>query len=116
MKLMIQKATGLDEQSIVETEQWDDWLKAYELLDARLATTNNKIVAAREFVEAVKDPHYRYMFTSFLDSFLGISSNAESLQKKFGVQRPPDYDAWYKLSESKATAKVYKLDLPQPVK
>ena len=115
MKLMIQKATGLDEQSIVETEEWGDWLRAYVLLDERLAATNNRIVAAREFVEAVKDPHYRYMFTSFLDSFLGISSNAESLQKKFGVTRPPDYDAWYKLSEVKAekSAKVIPL---HPVK
>lgn len=102
MKLMIQKATGLDEQSIVEVETFADWARAYEAMDQRLKVTNDRIVAAREFVEAVKDPHYRYMFTSFLDSFLGISSNAESLQKKFGINRPPDYDAWYKLSESKA--------------
>ena len=116
MKLMIQKATGLDEQSICEVETFLDWQHAYEAMDARLKVTNDRIVAAREFVEAVKDPHYRYMFTSFLDSFLGISSNAESLQKKFGLTCPPDYDAWYKLSESKAVAKVSKLDPPKPVK
>jgi len=92
---MIQKATGLDEQFVVETETWADLAKAFEVADARLATTNNRIVEARGFIQGVKDPHYRYMFTAFLDSFLGISSNAESLQKRFAVERPPDYDKWY---------------------
>jgi hypothetical protein len=89
VKITIQKMTGMEEQTLVECGTRDEAELAYEIVDKRLWATNRKIVEAREFIDQVKDPNYRYQFTAFLDSFLGISSQAESLLKKFNVTPPP---------------------------
>src|SRR5437870_13856891 len=81
--------TGIEEQTLVECSTTDEAEAAYEVVDKRLMATNRKIVEAREFIEQVKDPNYRYQFTAFLDTFLGISSQAESLLRKFNVSPPP---------------------------
>mgnify|MGYP001573202150 FL=1 len=94
MKITIQKTTGIDEVVVVEITQADprrDFQDAIDLIDERLMQTNQKIVEAREFIQQVKDPWYKYQFTAFLDNFLGISSQAESLLRKFNLQpvEPP---------------------------
>ena len=99
MKVVIQKGTGLDEQVLIEVEGAgpleQDVQDAFKIIDARLWQTNRKIVEAREFISKIPSPHYRYMFTAFLDGFLGVSSQAEPLLRKFGVDAPDDYDKWY---------------------
>jgi len=96
MKFIIQKVTGLDETCVVELEHLDppNLDAAFAVLDARLLSTNRKIVEAREFIQQIPSPHYRYLFTTFLDTFLGISSQAESLLRKFKVEAPIDFDKW----------------------
>ena len=100
MKFVIQKGTGLDETTVVEMDLADpraDSPKieaAYAAIDRRLAQTNQKIIEVREFIQEIKDPNYRYLFTSFMDQFLGISSQAESLAQKFKVDPPMHFDEW----------------------
>ncbi len=99
-KIVVQKMTGLEETCVVEIDVSDvnqavsQLPIALKALDARLAQTNAKIVEVREFMAQVKDPNYRYLFITFLDSLLGISSNAESLLRKFGIVAPVDFDKW----------------------
>ena len=94
MKFVIQKETGLGETSVVELDNFDEVEKAYTALDARLWQTNSKIVEVREFVSQIKDPNYRYLFVSFFDTLMGISSQAEPLARKMKVEAPGDFDAW----------------------
>ena len=94
MKIVVQKMTGLEETIVAELDQLSDLVPALEAMDKRLAKTNAKIVEVREFMSQIKDPNYRYLFITFLDSFLGISSNAESLLRKFGITAPMDFDKW----------------------
>ena len=94
MKYMIQKETGLGETSVVELDSFDGVEKAYEELDKRLWATNAKIVEVREFVSQIKDPNYRYLFVSFFDALMGISSQAEPLARKLKVEAPGDFDTW----------------------
>ena len=94
MKYVIQKETGLGETSVIELDTLSEAPAAYKALDERLWQTNAKIVEVREFIQQVKDPNYRYLFTSFLDTFLGISSQAESLAQKFKVDPPMKFDEW----------------------
>ena len=98
MKFVIQKETGLGETTVVELsggrEVLADAPAAYEALDKRLWQTNAKIIEAREFIQQVKDPNYKYLFTGFLDELMGISSQAESLARKAKVEAPPNFDAW----------------------
>ena len=96
MKFVIQKGTGLDETSVIELDELTPTVvqQAYKLLDARIAQTNQKIIEVREFIQEIKDPNYRYLFTSFMDQFLGISSQAESLAQKFKVDPPMHFDEW----------------------
>ena len=94
MKYVIQKETGLGETSVVELDSFDGVEKAYEELDKRLWATNQKIVEVREFVSQIKDPNYRYLFVSFFDALMGISSQAEPLARKLKVEAPGDFDTW----------------------
>ena len=94
MKYVIQKETGLGETSVVELDSFDGVEKAYEELDKRLWATNAKIVEVREFVSQIKDPNYRYLFVSFFDALMGISSQAEPLARKLKVEAPGDFDTW----------------------
>ena len=94
MKYVIQKETGLGETSVVELESFNEVEKAYEELDKRLWATNAKIVEVREFVSQIKDPNYRYLFVSFFDALMGISSQAEPLARKLKVEAPGDFDTW----------------------
>ena len=88
MKYVIQKETGLGESTLVELDTLEKNVveEAYQRLDARLWQTNAKIVEAREFIQTIKDPNYKYLFTGFLDELMGISSQAESLAKKAKVE------------------------------
>ena len=101
MKVVIRKQTGLDEEMLFELEQLSDIPSALIHADKRLAQTNQKVVEVREFISQVKDPNYRYLFTAFLDQFLGISSNAESLLRKFKVEPPEGFDAWMRKKDAK---------------
>ena len=96
MKYVIQKETGLGETTVIELDslQAGDVHHAYTLLDERLWQTNAKIVEVRDFIAQIKDPNYRYLFVSFFDSLLGISSQAEPLQRKYKVDPPKDFDTW----------------------
>ena len=96
MKYVIQKETGLGETSVVELDEIvpDEIALAYAELDKRLWATNAKIVEVREFVSQIKDPNYRYLFVSFFDTLMGISSQAEPLARKMKVEAPGDFDAW----------------------
>mgnify|MGYP001610293178 FL=1 len=96
MKYVIQKETGLGETTVVELDslQAGEVRNAYKLLDERLWQTNAKIVEIRDFITQIKDPNYRYLFVSFFDSLLGISSQAEPLQRKYKVDPPKDFDTW----------------------
>ena len=96
MKYVIQKETGLGETTVVELDTLEKHIieEAYQRLDARLWQTNAKIVEAREFIQTIKDPNYKYLFTGFLDELMGISSQAESLAKKAKVDAPPNFDDW----------------------
>ena len=94
MKFVIQKGTGLDETTVVELDDMSNVDAAYKALDKRLGQTNQKIIEVREFIQEIKDPNYRYLFTSFMDQFLGISSQAESLAQKFKVDPPMHFDEW----------------------
>ena len=102
MKYVIQKETGLGETSVVEldvnliTDPTAEMAirKAYKALDERLWQTNEKIVEVREFVSQIKDPNYRYLFVSFFDTLMGISSQAEPLARKLKVEAPGDFDTW----------------------
>ena len=93
---MFQKETGLGETSVVELDILDVGLirEAYKALDERLWQTNAKIVEVREFIAQIKDPNYRYLFVSFMDTLMGISSQAEPLQRKFNVETPLKFDEW----------------------
>ena len=93
-KYVIQKETGLGETSVFEGESATECAKAYETFDKRLWQTNGKIVEVREFVDQIKDPNYRYLFVTFFDTLMGISSQAESLQRKFKVDPPINFDEW----------------------
>ena len=93
-KYVIQKETGLGETTVVELDSLKEAPAAYAALDARLWQTNAKIVEAREFIQTIKDPNYRYLFTGFLDELMGISSQAESIAKKAKVEAPPNFDEW----------------------
>ena len=96
MKYVIQKETGLGETTVVELDTTDaeSVHAAYLRLDERLWQTNAKIVEVRDFIAQIKDPNYRYLFVSFFDSLLGISSQAEPLQRKYKVDPPKDFDTW----------------------
>ena len=96
MKYVIQKETGLGETTVVELDTTDaeSVQAAYTRLDERLWQTNSKIVEVRDFVNQIKDPNYRYLFVSFFDSLLGVSSQAEPLQRKFKVDPPKDFETW----------------------
>mgnify|MGYP001582717148 FL=1 len=97
MKFIVQKETGLGETTVFEAAGplgAEDIARAYQMIDERLMSTNRKIVEAREFIQQVHDPHYRYMFTAFLDNFLGVSGQAEPLLRKFGIYAPGDYEEW----------------------
>ena len=96
MKFIIQKETGLGETCVVELDHFDqvEIDAAYASLDKRLWATNQKIVEVREFVSQIKDPNYRYLFVSFFDTLMGISSQAEPLARKLKVEAPGDFDTW----------------------
>ena len=96
MKFVIQKETGLGETSVVELDTLDvDVIhSAYKALDERLWQTNAKIADVREFMSQIKDPNYRYLFVTFFDQLMGISSQAEPLQRKFKVEAPINFDEW----------------------
>ncbi len=96
MKFVIQKETGLSETTVVELDKLDpnQINDAYKVLDARLWQTNAKIVEVREWIAQIKDPNYRYLFVSFFDGLMGISSQAEPLARKFKVEVPPQFDEW----------------------
>ena len=96
MKYVIQKETGLGETTVVELDFLEAAAvqEAYKLLDARLWDTNAKIADVRDFVNQIKDPNYRYLFVSFFDSLMGISSQAEPLARKFKVDPPLHFDEW----------------------
>ena len=96
MKYVIQKETGLGETTVVELDTVDKETvhAAYQRLDERLWQTNAKIADVRDFVNQIKDPNYRYLFVSFFDSLIGISSQAEPLQRKFAVEPPKDFETW----------------------
>ena len=96
MKYVIQKETGLGETTVVELDTTDaeSVQAAYTRLDERLWQTNSKIVEVRDFIAQIKDPNYRYLFVSFFDSLMGISSQAEPLQRKFKVDAPQDFETW----------------------
>ena len=94
MKYVIQKETGLGETTVVELDSFEGVRAAYANLDERLWATNAKIVEVREFVDQIKDPNYRYLFVSFFDGLMGISSQAESLARKFKVDPPLHFDEW----------------------
>ena len=96
MKFVIQKETGLGETSVVELDSMDVGLirEAYKALDERLWATNAKIIEAREFINTIKDPNYRYLFVGFLDELMGISSQAEPLARKLKVDAPGNFDEW----------------------
>ena len=66
MKLVIQKETGLGETCVVEVEGMSqatahDVAYGFEVLDGRLQRHNAKVVEARQFVQGIKDPNYRYL-------------------------------------------------------
>ena len=96
MKYVIQKETGLGETTVVELDTTDaeSVQAAYTRLDERLWQTNSKIVEVRDFIAQIKDPNYRYLFVSFFDSLMGISNQAEPLQRKFKVEPPKDFETW----------------------
>jgi hypothetical protein len=96
MKYVIQKETGLGETTVVELDTTDQEAvqAAYLRLDERLWQTNGKIVEVRDFIAQIKDPNYRYLFVSFFDTLIGISSQAEPLQRKFKVDPPKDFETW----------------------
>ena len=96
MKYVIQKETGLGETSVVELESLEPGTirEAYKALDDRLWQTNSKIVEVRDFIAQIKDPNYRYLFVSFFDTLMGISSQAEPLQRKFKVDAPQGFETW----------------------
>ncbi len=95
-KYVIQKETGLAETCVVELENPTSQgvHDAYRYLDERLWATNAKIVEVRDFISQIKDPNYRYLFVSFFDTLMGISSQAEPLQRKFKVEPPKDFETW----------------------
>ena len=96
MKYVIQKETGLGETTVVELDTTDaeSVHAAYLRLDERLWQTNGKIVEVRDFIAQIKDPNYRYLFVSFFDTLMGISSQAEPLQRKFKVDAPQGFETW----------------------
>ena len=96
MKYVIQKETGLAETTVIELDNMSpgEVRAAYTLLDERLWQTNAKIVEAREFIQQIKDPNHRYLFVTFLDQMMGLSSQAESLAQKFKVEPPMKFDEW----------------------
>ena len=93
-KYVIQKETGLGETSVFEGDNVKDYLEALDAFDGRLAQTNQKIVEVREFMAQIKDPNYRYLFVTFFDQLMGISSQAEPLARKFKVDPPLGFDEW----------------------
>ena len=96
MKFVVQKETGLGETTVVELDTVDQETvqEAYKRLDERLWATNAKIIEIRNFVDQIKDPNYRYLFVGFFDTLLGVSSQAEPLQRKLKVEPPVDFDTW----------------------
>ena len=96
MKYVIQKETGLGETTVVELDTLDakEVHDAYLRLDERLWQTNGKIVEVRDFIAQIKDPNYRYLFVSFFDTLMAVSSQAEPLQRKFKVEPPKDFETW----------------------
>ena len=101
MKYVIQKETGLGETTVVELDDFDAIPAAYKHLDDRLWATNSKIVEVRDFIAQIKDPNYRYLFVSFFDTLMGISSQAEPLQRKFKVDAPKDFETWLRAKGDK---------------
>ena len=93
-KFVIQTETGLGETSVFEGDTVEGYQAAVKAFDARRAETNQKIVEVREFMTQIKDPNYRYLFVTFFDQFLGISSQAEPLGRKFKVDAPLGFDEW----------------------
>lgn len=93
-KYVIQRETGLGETSVFEGDNLEDYKVAQAAFDKRLWDTNAKIVEVREFMAQIKDPNYRYLFVTFFDQLMGISSQAESLARKFKVDAPLGFDEW----------------------
>ena len=111
MKLVIQKETGIGETCVVEIDgksaDFDletQAQQAFQVLDARIAATNQKIVEVRDFMAQIKDANYRYLFVTFFDQMLGVSSQAEPLARKFKVDPPMGFDEW--LAKNERIAKV----------
>ena len=104
MKYLIQKETGLGETTVVEldTIRKEEVHEAYHRLDERLWQTNAKIIEIRNFVDQIKDPNYRYLFTTFFDALMGVSSQAEPLQRKLKVDAPIDFEKWMAARQEKA--------------
>ena len=94
MKLVIQKETGLGETCVAEVSTIEDFWASHKAFDERLWATNQKIIEVRDFVAQVKDPNYRYLFVSFFDGLMGISSQAEPLARKFKVEAPQNFEEW----------------------
>ena len=94
MKLVIQKETGLGETCVAELDNLTDYWAAHKAFDERLWATNQKIVEVRDFVSQIKDPNYRYLFVNFFDTLMGISSQAEPLQRKLKLDPPEKFDEW----------------------
>lgn len=93
-KYVIQKETGLGETSVFEGETPEQYQAALLAFDARIAVTNQKIVEVREFMTQIKDLNYRYLFVTFFDQLMGISSQAEPLGRKFKIEAPLGFDEW----------------------
>lgn len=98
-KYVLQYTTGLNETSVFEGDSAEDYREAIKEFDRRSAETNQKIVEVREFMANIKDPNYRYLFVTFFDQFLGISSQAEPLGQKFKVDAPIGFDEWMRKNE-----------------
>lgn len=92
MKIVIERHTGLEEQCIIEIQHQakspgeykqpdvlelrDLCRQAWQIIDDRVAHNNVKIEAAKEMVATITDKHHKFLFTQFLQQFLGISSEA----------------------------------------
>ena len=111
MKFVIQKETGIGETCVVEIDSnradfdlQKETDNAFQVVDARIAATNQKIVEVRDFMAQIKDANYRYLFVTFFDQMLGVSSQAEPLARKFKVDPPMGFDEW--LAKNERIAKV----------
>lgn len=105
MKLVIQKETGLGETCVFEGDKLEDFWEAHKAFDERLWATNQKIVEVREFIGQIKDPNYRFLFVNFFDTLMGVSSQAEPLQRKMKLDPPENFDTWLARKERTSEGK-----------